>query len=578
MARIFKRSTRDEQRLAEDIRRAIERDNLSSKELVARGLTEKQARELVSADAKPKSSTLTRTAEALGVEPRYEKSRKWWVEFTDHHDLSRRMPCTISREESEQIGRHIERLVACRVARTDPDPRSDLAYWLEGLPPSFIERLVRFDLLDSQRLAAGRPLAEHIEEYRKWLKGRKRNATHVTLTVSRIERIVEQAGVKHWSALFGRIESALTAIQTAEGFKDQTRNAYLTAIKGWCNWMLRMGKAAKSPAAGIEPLPIEAREHRRALTEDEARRLIAAAASGPVRAGRSKRGRVTWQMTGPQRAVLYSVALQTGLRAGALRRLKVSDFDLDAEDSPTVTVKGQQGTKNKRDMVQALQPRTAALLAEQFKGKLRAAPAFNMPPRTDTADMLRADLADARRAWLEEAPTPEQRAKWADSDFLAEEDAQGRRVDFHALRTTTGTMLALLDVPRAITTRIMGHASYATTDKFYTRVGTRDRRSAIDNLPDLAPAQAVMAATGTDAIGRVIVRDTGRNMPNSADKSGQKGGGAGSGMALKSAQEKTPTVGDGGVYASGEQARVTGLEPATSGSTVRCSYQLSYTP
>ena len=94
---------------------------------------------------------------------------------------------------------------------------------------------------------------------------------------------------------------------------------------------------------------------------------------------------------------------------------------------------------------------------------------------------------------------------------LAPEDEEGSRVDFHALRTTTGTMLALLDVPRAVTQRIMGHSDYTTTDKYYTRVSKDERRSVIDRLPDLSPQQGVMAATGTDSADRLAGRNTDRN-------------------------------------------------------------------
>ena len=70
--------------------------------------------------------------------------------------------------------------------------------------------------------------------------------------------------------------------------------------------------------------------------------------------------------------------------------------------------------------------------------------------------------------------------------------AEGRRVDFHALRTTTGTMLALLEVPRALAQRLMGHAKYQTTDEYYTRIDTKQRRTAAEVMPDL------IAKTGTD--------------------------------------------------------------------------------
>ena len=73
-------------------------------------------------------------------------------------------------------------------------------------------------------------------------------------------------------------------------------------------------------------------------------------------------------------------------------------------------------------------------------GKHPDAPAFTLPARWDTAAMLRVDLEAARAAWIAEGATAEERHKRGRSDYLAAEDAEGRRVDFHALRTTGSTL------------------------------------------------------------------------------------------------------------------------------------------
>ena len=148
------------------------------------------------------------------------------------------------------------------------------------------------------------------------------------------------------------------------------------------------------------------------------------------------------------------------------------------------------------------------------------------PP--EAAALLRADLAEARAAWIAEGQDAPQRAERAQDGFLAEVDAEGRRVDFHALRTTTGTMLALADVPRAVTQRIMGHASFSTTDRFYTRIGREAGRSAVELLPDLTPQ--VVLAPGTDGEAVPTVRPTVRNRGGSVmihDDGGASGSVAG---------------------------------------------------
>ena len=79
------------------------------------------------------------------------------------------------------------------------------------------------------------------------------------------------------------------------------------------------------------------RHDRRALGDDELVNLLDVTRRGPTRFG----------MAGPDRAMLYTLAVETGLRAGELRSLTWSCLDLDA-DSPTVTVKAAY-SKHRRD-------------------------------------------------------------------------------------------------------------------------------------------------------------------------------------------------------------------------------------
>lgn len=425
---------------------------------------------------------------------------KWYLEFKDQHDIVRRLPGTTDKASTARIGDRIERLVNCRISREEPG--RDLAAWIESLPPSMVQRLAKLNLVDARRIAAGVPLLTHLADFEADLQRRGRSPKHVALTMSRASRVVKQSRAAYWSDLTPeKIERALSAVQAESGVSDKTRNAYLTAVRMFCNWMIspKVRRAATSPAEAVDTLAVELSEYRRALTIDELRRLIAAAAEGPDQSTRDRRGGVAWVMTGPERACLYSVACQTGLRASSLRRLRVADFDLDAEQ-PLVRARGKAATKTKRDMAQPIQPHTAALLRVMLASRLPESPAFDVPH--ETAAMLRADLVAARASWIAEAPTPDERAKRAQSGFLAEQDEEGRRVDFHALRTTTGTLLALADVPRAVTQRIMGHSSYKTTDRFYTRPSRDAGRSAVEQLPDLTP----QVATGTDGAVRDAVR------------------------------------------------------------------------
>src|SRR5690242_13737684 len=88
---------------------------------------------------------------------------KWYVEFKDQRDVVRRLPAFTSKPASEELGRNLVRLVEYHKAtggQTDPG----LIPWLAGLPQPAREKLVSVGLLNSERAAAGKPLAEHLED------------------------------------------------------------------------------------------------------------------------------------------------------------------------------------------------------------------------------------------------------------------------------------------------------------------------------------------------------------------------------------------------------------------------------
>ncbi len=83
--------------------------------------------------------------------------------------------------------------------------------------------------------------------------------------------------------------------------------------------------------------------------------------------------------------------------------------------------------------------------------------------------------------------------------FLAKFDAEGRVVDFHAMRTTLGTRLALQGVAPQLAQRIMRHSDYRTTVQHCTVLGLADTAKAINQLPEIGgTVETELLATGTD--------------------------------------------------------------------------------
>ncbi len=260
----------------------------------------------------------------------------------------------------------------------------------------------------------------------------------------------------------------------------------MTAIKAFANWCVTHGRIAASPLVTLRPLPLTDEEERRALDLEEVRWLIATTLTGPDQHG----------MTGAERALLYRLAIETGLRADELATLARSSFDLN--DKAPVVVATRANTKNRKGASIDLSADLAKLLAGALAEKMPAAKAFNMPGSGHTAEMIRQDLAAARQTWLKDAGSPKEREKRERSSFLADTDDAGRVVVFHSLRHTRGVWLFEHHraSPREVQ-ELMRVSSMALVQR-YTRSFRLAGREIADRGPDLSAPSGAQRADGTN--------------------------------------------------------------------------------
>ncbi len=103
------------------------------------------------------------------------------------------------------------------------------------------------------------------------------------------------------------VEAIIAKIRKEENLGPQTANGYLQAAKQFCKWMMEDGRLTVSPLAHLKRanVRVDQRRVRRELTADEISRLLKATESG----------RICCKLSGPDRGMLYRVALSTGLRA-----------------------------------------------------------------------------------------------------------------------------------------------------------------------------------------------------------------------------------------------------------------------
>lgn len=279
----------------------------------------------------------------------------------------------------------------------------------------------------------------------------------------RLKILFEVAG---WKALpqltQDRIITALARVKEEKGLSAQTRNHYLAHVKGFCRWAHRSGRLRLDPASDIDKLNVETdrRHDRRVPTDEELQALFGYLLS--------ERAVVQRGMTGRQRALAYWTAMATGLRAGELRSLDRSSFDLDAG---IVTVRAAYVKRRRVDA-----PRLPAWLVSELRAWLDAGgELWESWPKQFPGRVLKTDLKAAGVAWGKRGP-----------------DGNVRFLDFHGLRHWFCTQIgnqAGID-PKTLLT-LTRHSDPKLALKVYGHGKEEGVRKAVEQLqqPGIAPVQ-----------------------------------------------------------------------------------------
>ncbi len=378
-----------------------------------------------------------------------KQSQKYYTRLTDADGIKRTIPLfqdkTASQQRAAQLQKEIE--------------------------------LAKAGVVDRYKEHRKRPLTQHLEDFHQALLAKGNTTEYAKTVLTRVQRVFDECKFTFWNNIqASMVERKISLLRkyakTKAGLKDlgeisaQTYNFYLKSVKQFCKWMVLDGRADKSPVEHLQTINVrtDRRHDRCSLEPDEIRRLLEATQAAPKRFG----------MTGDQRALLYRLAVETGLRRDELKSLKKSSFDFD---DCTVTVEAGD-TKNKKSSVLPLRKDTAVVLQHFLQGKLPNVQAFNVPYKT--AKMIKADLADAGISYVDNA---------------------GRFRDFHSLRHSTGSLLVACGTHPKIVQSILRHSSIELSMNRYTHIFRGQESEAVAGLPDLSlPSREKQkaVATGTD--------------------------------------------------------------------------------
>ena len=333
----------------------------------------------------------------------------------------------------QTINRIQKLLVGCRMVHVADIDCEDVMAWLseQRQEPEQEALKVSGTAKDYKAIAKAFGVAERTVTY--W---RQKGAPIVPRKPNKLKAIAE------WLAVF-RGKRSMSA---------STADHYVTALKCFGNWMVRPRKCVESnPFDDLEKLndKTDIRKKRRALSDADFAGLINTAASS------------TWKfrgLDGKARALLYTFAAYTGLRASEIASLTPKSFTFGEFDF--VVVDGAY-TKNNEQADIPLRADLSAALAAIVDS---VGPGESVWPGTwyeDGSEMIQVDLEQAGIPYTNER-----------GDF-----------DFHALRHQFITSLARAGVSLRSAQELARHSKPELTANVYTHLSVRDTVRDVEKLP-----------------------------------------------------------------------------------------------
>ncbi len=363
-------------------------------------------------------------------------SNKWSFEFRDESGRVTRRVGFRDKQETRRLASQLEREADLR-RRGLIDPERERAVELSRTP---MDRVIAQYM---EHLSAKGSTEQHLAEVRSVLVEAVSDSGTATPSDLRAETI---------STHLQRLR-----VREVRPIGARAFNKRLGMLKSFSSWLVREGFRPANVLASISRLneQVDKRLERRAMTDEELVRLLDSLSSveAPTRA----------RLAAVDRAMLYWLAVSTGLRRGEIASLTPESFSFDSRGS-SVTVEAAHTKHGRRD-VQPVPAAIAASLKAYLEHKEPVLPIWVIP-RT-SAKMLRADLVAAG---------------------IEPIDSRGRKLDFHALRHTFVSRLVSAGVQPKIAQALARHSTITLTMDRYAHVEAADTRAALETLPELRTA------------------------------------------------------------------------------------------
>ncbi|XHR28905.1 MAG: tyrosine-type recombinase/integrase [Chthoniobacteraceae bacterium] len=297
------------------------------------------------------------------------------------------------------------------------------------------------------RDAASDALEHHLRDYVADLTAQKRDTSYIYNVEKRLSKLASEAG---WKQLRDVTPDSFQAWRARQSAAAKTLNDYLAAASAFFHWMECNGRVLCNPLKLVRKVEERGNERRkrRAFTVEEMNRLLGVSGA---------------------RQVGYLAAFFTGLRRAELEQLQWGDVHLEA-DPPFLSVRAST-TKNHKRADIVLHPQLESELRALHPAEPKAGDLVFPAGCIPAMETMRKDLAAAG---------------------IAYKDDQARQADFHALRGSLCTHLAVHGIDPHTRKEIMRHSELSLTLKNYTDVRQLKTSEAIRVLPAFIPEKRAL--------------------------------------------------------------------------------------
>jgi integrase len=290
------------------------------------------------------------------------------------------------------------------------------------------------------------PIEDALEKFKTKMSAGGVTENHVKKTIGHIITLCGEASIETLPALKRDTVEKWIAdnLQTKER-SARTINSYIVSIKSFTRYLSEVEIIPQNPLTAIKKLnqEIDRRLVRRALTENEIERLLAAA-----------------KQRSAEHHLIYRLFLGTGLWSTELSLLAPSQVNFA---KCRLTIEAAK-TKNKKPDILPLRPNLTADLKEWIdtKGTKPTERIFHF----NVYSIVKVFYRVLKAAGIER------------------KSSDGRSIDVHSLRKTFGTRLATAGVPLTTVQRLMRHSTPDLTAKLYIDVEPLKMAEALEKLPE----------------------------------------------------------------------------------------------